>query len=386
MCHPPWLNFSNSMKGRYFSAMKSIGVLQLVDSLNAAGKERVAVNLANLTQGWGFRSFLGTTRMDGALEPQIHEKVGRLRLARKRRYEIGALRKLIDFIQAHRIQILHAHDTSLFIASLASLFPPYPAVVWHDHDGLFGLEERPVWLYRMGARRVRGVIAVSKPLAEWSRIQLRVPSEQVWYLPNFVCAPGSNLELSNLPGIKSTRIVCVAALRPQKDHVNLLRAMTLVIKKIPSAHLLIVGQSRGDTDYVARIHQTLVREKLDKHVSFLGERQDVAGILRSCSVGVLSSAGEAFPLTLLEYGMAGLPAVATNVGQCAEILDEGRAGVLVPPGDPGQLAEALVGLLHSSGKRSILGQELQCRVERLYGPKRVVEELGRIYDKVLGHA
>ena len=366
--------------------MKSVRVLQVVDSLSAAGKERVAVNLANLIQGDGFRSYLCTTRMDGALEPQIHENVGRLRLARKRRYEFGGLYKLVAFIQEHQIRILHAHDTSVFIAGLASFFPPYPAVVWHDHEGQFGLVERPVWLYRMAATRVKWVIAVSEPLAEWARTKLHVPAKRVSYLPNFVCTSESILESSesaNLPGVKGARIVCVAALRPQKDHVNLLRAMTLVVQKVPTAHLLLVGASRGDGDYVDLIRQTIVRGKLNKHVSLLGERQDVNAILRSCSVGVLSSAGEAFPLTLLEYGIVGLPAVATRVGQCAEILDEGRAGLLVPPGSPDQLAEALVGLLTSPARRSTLGNELKRRVEELYSSKRAREELCKIYDRVL---
>ena len=364
--------------------MKSVRVLQVIDSLNAAGKERVAVNLANILQSDGFQSYLCTTRMDGALEPLIHENVGRLRLARKRKYEVGALYKLVSFIQEHQIRILHAHDTSLFIAGLASLFPPYPAVVWHDHDGQFGLVERPVWFYRMGATRVKGVIAVTEPLAEWARTKLHVPAKRVSYLPNFVCPNETTVEASNLPGVKGARIVCVAALRPQKDHVTLLRAMTLVVQKVPTAHLLLVGTTRGDRDYSDLIGQTIAHGNLDKHVSLLGERQDVNAILRAGSVGVLSSAGEAFPLTLLEYGLVGLPAVATRVGQCAEILDEGQAGVLVPPGSPEQLAEALVGLLTSPARRATLGNKLKRRVEELYSSKRAREELCKIYDRVLG--
>lgn len=367
--------------------MKSVGVLQIVDCLSAAGKERVAVNLANLMQGNGNRSYLCTTRMDGVLEPQIHKNVGRLRLARKKRYEIGALFKLVSFVQEHEIRILHAHDSSLFIAALASLFPPFPAVVWHDHDGRFVMDGRSAWPYRIGAIRLKGVIAVTEPLAEWARAKMHMPPERVWYLPNFVSTSEATVEaVNNLPGVKEMRIVCVAALRPQKDHVTLFHAMALVVQKVPQAHLLVVGGARGDQKYLDLIQETIVRLKLDQHVSLLGERKDVNAILRSCSVGVLSSAGEAFPLSLLEYGLAGLPAVSTKVGQCAEILNEGQAGLLVDQGSPDQLAEALMGLLKSPERQSTLGNELRQRVEALYGSKRALEEMGKVYESALGNA
>jgi glycosyltransferase involved in cell wall biosynthesis len=321
--------------------------------------------------------------MDGALESQLHKNVGRLRLARTKKYDVSALYKLISFIQEHQIRILHAHDTSLFLAALASLFPPFPAVVWHDHNGEFGLVERSVWLYRMGTMRVKGVIAVSEPLAEWARTKLHVPAKRVSYLPNFVCTSELTAESSHLPGVNGSRIVCVAALRPQKDHVTLLRAMTLVLQKVPTAHLILVGGTRGDSDYSELIRQTIARGNLEKHVSLLGERQDVNAILRACNVGVLSSAGEAFPLTLLEYGLSSLPVVATRVGQCAEILDEGQAGLLVPPGSPEQLAEALVELLTSPEGRLSLANKLKHRVEELYSAKRTLEVLSKIYDEVL---
>ncbi len=363
--------------------MKSLRVLQIVDCLNAAGKERVAVNLANLVQGAGNQSYLCTTRMDGPLETQIDDNVGRLRLARRRRYEISALYRLIAYIQKHEINILHAHDTSLWIAALASIFPPYPAVVWHDHDGLFGLYKRPELRYRLGAIRLKAIIAVSQSLAEWAQTKLHMPAERIWYLPNFVCPSQNTLEASNVPGISGARIACVAAFRRQKDHVTLLRAMALVVQKVPTAHLLLLGATRGDQEYLDLILETIANLNLTKNVSLLGERQDVNAILRACNIGVLSSAGEAFPLALLEYGLAGLPSIVTRVGQCAEILDEGRVGLLVPPGSPDQLAEGLIGLLNSPTRRATLGEGLKHQVEEFYSTKRALKDISKVYDRVL---
>jgi len=67
------------------------------------------------------------------------------------------------------------------------------------------------------------------------------------------------------------------------------------------------------------------------------------------------------PLALIEYGMNALPAIATQVGQCAEVLDDGKAGILVPPATPNALAEAIIGLLEISdaarGTRSAISAE-----------------------------
>ncbi|MGP8253010.1 MAG: glycosyltransferase family 4 protein, partial [Terracidiphilus sp.] len=84
--------------------------------------------------------------------------------------------------------------------------------------------------------------------------------------------------------------------------------------------------------------------KLDRHVSYLGPQQRVAPILRGCDIGVLSSLSEGLPLSLLEYGAAGLASVATEVGQCGEVLDGGKTGILVPAGSPSRLSEALLRL------------------------------------------
>ena len=72
--------------------------------------------------------------------------------------------------------------------------------------------------------------------------------------------------------------------------------------------------------------------------------------------------------------------------QCAEIFDYGQAGMLVNPGSPDKLADALVALLGSPARRAALGNQLKRRVEGAYGPKRIVEQVGRIYETALRSA
>ena len=91
-------------------------------------------------------------------------------------------------------------------------------------------------------------------------------------------------------------------------------------------------------------------------------------------------------MVLLEYGMAGLASVATTVGQCADVLDGGAAGMLIPPKSPAALARALVSLLTQPTERTTLGEKLRKRVETSYGAESIAEQICGIYYTVAAPA
>ncbi len=358
-----------------------IGVMQVTDTLVAAGAERVAVNLANMLPRDRYRMHLCSTRQEGPLAALVAEDVGRLRLGRTHRFELGALRRMAEYIQEHRIQVLHAHGSSLFISALITLRRPHPAMVWHDHFGLQDVRERSVLLHRVAASRAAAVIAVNQSLVQWSRTRLRVPADRVWYVPNFVDMSPPQQGHVELPGTRGKRIVCVANFREQKDHPTLIAAMALVVREVPDAQLLLVG-ARTEPAYVEVVQREIQRQRLERQVTWLGERQDVRAVLAACDIGVLSSASEGLPLALLEYGATGLPVVATRVGQCAEVLDEGRAGILVPRSEPAKLASALLELLRSEERRNAFGKQLRARIEATYSPPPLIARICDIYEGV----
>jgi glycosyltransferase involved in cell wall biosynthesis len=366
----------------FHSDMNRIGVMHLTDTLAAGGAERMAVNLVNLLPRSMYQPHLCTTRSEGPLAELVADDVKRLSLMRRHRFDAAALGALCDYMVQHDISILHAHGTSLFIAAFASLFPPHPGVVWHDHYGRYKFDDRPAWLYRIAAKRVSRVIAVNQPLAEWSRRKLRMPTQHVEYVPNFVCESESGQIVRGLPGSRGGRIVCVANFRTEKDHFTLIRSLSIVIQQCPAAHLLLIG-AEIDNTYVARVRQEVTQRGLTDHISFLGSRDDVNAILKECDVGVLSSASEGLPLALLEYGAAGLPAVATDVGQCGEVLDSGHCGLLVPAATDELLATALLTLLRSSEQRASLADRFQQRVQTVYSPATALQRICSIYEAMM---
>jgi glycosyltransferase involved in cell wall biosynthesis len=312
----------------------------------------------------------------------VADDVGRLCLERTRRFDPSALTRLVRYVARHDIRILHAHSTSVFAAVAAALFHRRAAVVWHDHFGR-DLRRRRAWHYRPLRGRLAAVVAVNSALAEWATRAVGVPADRVYYVRNFVVPPVQRSPMPWLPGAAGYRIISVANWREQKDHLTLLEAFAQVARAVPEAHLLLVG-SESEDDYGERIRSEISRLGLETRISRLGYRPDIASVLQAADIGVLSSRSEGLPLALLDYGTAGLAAVATRVGQCAEVLDEGRAGDLVSPGSAEQLAEAMMRLLREPARRARAAQALRTRVETVYSPDRAIRDLVQLYRSVLG--
>lgn len=365
--------------------MNPIPVLHITDTLDAGGYERLAVNLVNALPRERFSPALCTTRREGVLEAEVAPEVSRLRLGRRGLFDARAVARLAGYLRERGVRIVHAHGPSLFIARAAAMLAPRAVVIWHAHSGRMAEEDRACWAYRTAAAGAAGVISVNQVILEWVRRRLRLPDSRTWHLPNFVMELPPAAGVPDLPGDPARRVVCVANLRPEKDHRTLLRAFALASREVPDARLLLVGAA-ADAAYERQLRADAAALGLGDSVSFLGPRADVPAVLRASAAGVLSSAFEGLPMSLLEYGMAGLATVATDAGETGEVLGHGQAGILVPRRDAAALAEGLVALLRSSELRARLGEELRRRVRARYGAGAVVPRLCGIYDAVLSAA
>ena len=356
-------------------------VLQLIDSLAIGGAERMSVNLANALAKEGVVSFLCATRKGGDLEAMVAPGVTCLILGKRTPVDLKALWRLAGFVRQNQIDIIHAHSSSFFTAVMVKLLTGV-RVVWHDHYGNAELlEKRPVKSLRYASVFFDYVVSVNETLAAWSREHLLISEDRIVYLPNFAELTPTHTDLQ-LPGEPEKRIVCLANLREQKDHMTLLRAFNTFHAQHPQWHLLLVGEDRNDA-YSASLKAYIAKEGLEDVVHILGSRSDSADILLASTIGVLSSVSEGLPVALLEYGLAKLPVVCTDVGQCREVLDHGSCGLLVPPTKPEELANALAALASSCDQRATYVSALYARVQRKYGRGAVVGELMKLYRSVL---
>jgi glycosyltransferase involved in cell wall biosynthesis len=144
----------------------------------------------------------------------------------------------------------------------------------------------------------------------------------------------------------------VARLEPEKGHPTLLEAWPAVLRSVPDAYLLIVGEgSRRDA------LEALARDLRVAHrVVFTGRRDDVPAVTAALDVAVLPSYREAQGLSILEALALSRPVVASNVGGIPEMITDGLNGLLVPPHDPDALAAAIVRLLGDHPFADTLGR------------------------------
>lgn len=171
----------------------------------------------------------------------------------------------------------------------------------------------------------------------------------------------------------------VAAIRPDKNHVDLIRAWSGVVAAHPDATLLIVGDgpARGDAE------RAVADAGLERSIRFLGRREDVPGILGRVDGVVSASVDEALPTALIEAGACGLPVVATDAGGTREIVEDGVNGRLVPLCDVPALTRALTDTIGDAAKAARFGAAGRARAERDYSMTVWVDRLVRLYREVL---
>jgi len=152
-------------------------------------------------------------------------------------------------------------------------------------------------------------------------------------------------------------LLAVGNLYPVKGHSDLVVALAHLATRFPTLHVAIAG--RGDmADVLLRdAHARRVGDRLH----LLGLRDDVPDLLASADAFVLPSRSEGLPLALLEAMFAGLPIVATRVGEIPAALQEGAAGLLVSPGRPDELAAAITRILSDAELAQQLGRRARAR-------------------------
>ena len=183
---------------------------------------------------------------------------------------------------------------------------------------------------------------------------------------SFAIPPGIDLASVAGPSGRDAppRVAMVARLDAIKDHRTLIEAFALVSHHAMDARLVIIGDGPLRSELEALVAARGIADRVD----FLGRRSDVADLLRDMTVFAFSTTrDEGFGIVLIEAMAAGLPIVASDVPACREVLDGGTAGLLVPPGDPTPLAEAILTLLGDPATAADYGARGRARVAQEYG-------------------
>jgi glycosyltransferase involved in cell wall biosynthesis len=172
----------------------------------------------------------------------------------------------------------------------------------------------------------------------------------------------------------------VAALEPHKGHRHLVEAAHLVVRQMPDARFVILGEG------ALREHlERQVREyHLEKHVLLPGFRTDVLGCIKGFDLFVMSSVTEGLGTSLLDAMACRRAIVATRAGGIPEVVEDGVTGLLVAPRDHGAMADAIIRLLHDEALRRQMGEAGFARVSARFTVERMVAETAAVYARVAG--
>jgi glycosyltransferase involved in cell wall biosynthesis len=188
-------------------------------------------------------------------------------------------------------------------------------------------------------------------------------------------------------GPETVVIALVARLEPWKGHVALLEALTS-LRDLPNWTAWIVGgaQRRAEDMYRAALERRTNEARIAARVHFLGQRDDVAALLWASDIYCQpNTAPEPFGVSLVEALYAGLPVITTDWGGAREIVTP-DCGILVAPGDPGALREALTRLITQPADRQRLAAAAPNRAAALCDPQGAVARLAEVLRPLAGTA
>jgi L-malate glycosyltransferase len=231
--------------------------------------------------------------------------------------------------------------------------------------------------YKWGIHRI---IAISESI----RCQLYadgIPLSRIKTIYEGLDISGFAQEKSMKAGRSDDPIVigCVAHLSPEKGVDYLIRAASLMPDVRTRARFIIVGDGRCRQDLEKQARELGLKDCFQ----FVGFQDHTAAFLLSFDIFVLPSLSEGLSSAILSAMASSLPVVATRVGGIPELIRNEEEGLLVPPGDPAALAEALVHLCNNSEMRLLMGRKGRARVEEYFTLQRKIIETEKLCESLI---
>lgn len=364
-------------------------IAQMIDLLQIGGAQKLQVTLATALQGRPVDLTVISLSADTsspipdelrALGVRVvHFPAGRL-------LDAGRFRRVVEFLRQERFEIVQSHLAyANIMGSFAGRLSGIPAIcTLHsagvDPDRPYTARQKVETIaMRYAARRV---VAVGHVVAAFH--QPRLPHKRIDVILNAVtpvpllsAAERRHIRTEMIGDADRPLIIAVGRLVPPKGYSDLVSAFAELRQTHPQAALAIVGEGRLRAD----LEPQIAALGLNNHAFLLGARNDVPSLLAASDLCASSSHWEGLPVAVLEAMAAGLPVVATSVGDVAHVVVPGT-GVVVPPKAPHALAAALRSLLDNPAEMEQMGTAARTHVTRQFSPSAWADQWVALYDEV----
>ncbi|WP_374564816.1 glycosyltransferase, partial [Nitrosomonas sp.] len=305
--------------------------------------------------------------------------------------------KLVKHFREHQFMIVHAHKPKdNFLGALACKLAGVPYLVRTLHgswEPFSGFEHFKIKVYEYidvftNKYLVNVLIAVTQKIHFLiAQGYLSKKSEKVVCIHNGVdieafllSRKGRNIR-SELDLSKRTVLLgIVGRLTAVKGHIHLLNAIRILVGKGSDVHLIVVGEG----PLRSQLEGLVVKFQIHKNVIFVGHQSDISDFIEAMDILVLPSLNEGIPMLLLEALALSRPIVASRTGGIPEVIEDGKSGLLVEPGNFLAIAEAIDLLIRQKDQADQFGRTGQRRVSQNFTASLMAEKTARLYRQLVG--
>lgn len=290
---------------------------------------------------------------------------------------------LAGFLRRRGVTHLHNHiaTASCTVAMLTQEISAIPFSFTIHGPGIFF--EPTIWRIDEKIARARFVVCIS----EFCRAQAMIFCDPVHWSKLHIVHCGVDPDrygpVDDMQAKRhDPRLVFVGRLAGVKGLTVLFSALEQLLPEFPQISVTLIG----DGPERAEMEREAKARGLDNVVAFAGykSQDEVAATLRECDLLVLPSFAEGLPVVLMEAMASAIPVVTTRIAGIPELVDDGVAGVLVPPGDEMALARAMARLLHDPALRSRMGRAGQKKVETDFNVETEAGWLAELFEAYAG--
>lgn len=327
----------------------------------------------------------------GELEQDFRESgVEFLRLQRRLPVDLSLASQLRRIINERNIQIVHSHQPvealHLYLATRNS--DTHRVMTLH---GVYPGTRNELAL-RFVTPRTQTKVVVSSDLLERLGTEQGVDTSNGFFVVhNGVDASRlkpSGPKLRNELGLADDVLLMgmVGNFQPvaQKDQLTVCKALSILLPKLPQAHFAFIG---GRSEEAPRLFDDCVNycrdENIADRVHFLGKRGDIADVLSSLNVFVLSTRREGSPISVIEAMMMGVPTILSDISALREVSCEGEYGILFRTGDAEDLSTKLIELVHEPSRRARLGVKARRWASEKFSIESHIASLSRLYHSLV---
>jgi glycosyltransferase involved in cell wall biosynthesis len=289
---------------------------------------------------------------------------------------------------ARRHDVVYANSQKAFVLSAIAAKLVRRPLIWHLHDIIspahFGSMQRRVQVLLANHCTARVVVpskaAADAFIAEGGRKDLVAIVPNGLDIAPEAQSPAEIRRELNLP--QGPLVGVFSRLAEWKGQHVVLEALA----NTPGVSCIIAGSALfGEEAYEQRLRQMVRDLALGERVHFLGQRSDVPRLMRAVDAVIHPSIDpEPFGRTLVEAMLADVPVIATDAGAASDILEGGRAGTLVPPGDAVALARAIAGVMLRSPEHIEQIEYAAARARSHYGVAQMLDATSRLIRQAAG--